>query len=56
MKGGVGRYTKNLVQAIAKKPSVDVSVAISASAASEPTSDPSQDRQAAIMLVSIEVP
>lgn len=41
MKGGVGRYTKNLVQAIAKKPHVDVSVAISASAA--PTSDPSQD-------------
>ena len=35
---------KNLVQAIAKKPNVDVSVAISASAASDaPTSDPSQD-------------
>jgi glycosyltransferase involved in cell wall biosynthesis len=29
MKGGVGRYTKNLVQAIAEKPNVDVSVAIS---------------------------
>ncbi len=29
MKGGVGRYTKNLVQAIAKRPSVEVCVAIS---------------------------
>jgi glycosyltransferase involved in cell wall biosynthesis len=44
MKGGVGRYTKNLVQAIAKKPNAEVFVAISASAASDaPTSDPSQD-------------
>ena len=44
MKGGVGRYTKNLVQAIAKKPNVDVSVAISAAAPSDiATNDPSQD-------------
>jgi glycosyltransferase involved in cell wall biosynthesis len=45
MKGGVGRYTKNLVQAIAKKPNVDVSVAISTSAAAShaPTGEPSQD-------------
>ena len=28
MNGGVGRYTKNLVHAIAKKPNVEVSVAI----------------------------
>src|SRR5919112_1409015 len=35
MKGGVGRYTKNLVQAIAKKPNIDVSVAISAAAPSD---------------------
>ncbi|MDQ3727598.1 MAG: glycosyl transferase, partial [Thermoproteota archaeon] len=28
MKGGVGRYTKNLVQAIAKKNNVEVCVAI----------------------------
>src|SRR5215210_2165125 len=41
MKGGVGRYTKNLVHAIATKSSVEVSVAISRSAAV--TSDPSQD-------------
>lgn len=43
MKGGVGRYTKNLVHAIAKKPNVDVAVAISASSSSSfATSDPSQ--------------
>ena len=41
MKGGVGRYTKNLVQAIANKSDVEVSVAIGADAAV--TSDPSQD-------------
>jgi glycosyltransferase involved in cell wall biosynthesis len=41
MKGGVGRYTKNLVQAIANKSDVQVSVAIGADAAV--TSDPSQD-------------
>jgi glycosyltransferase involved in cell wall biosynthesis len=44
MKGGVGRYTKNLVQAIAKKPNVDVSVATSAAATSNAaTIDPSHD-------------
>jgi glycosyltransferase involved in cell wall biosynthesis len=44
MKGGVGRYTKNLVHAIAKKSSVEVSVAISGGAAvTAVTSDPSQD-------------
>ena len=44
MNGGVGRYTKNLVQAIAKKPNVDVSVAISGgSATARVTSDPSTD-------------
>jgi glycosyltransferase involved in cell wall biosynthesis len=42
MKGGVGRYTKNLVQAIANKSHVEVSVAIGADAAV--TSHPSQDR------------
>jgi glycosyltransferase involved in cell wall biosynthesis len=41
MKGGVGRYTKNLVQAIAKKSDVQVSVALGADAAV--TSDPNQD-------------
>jgi glycosyltransferase involved in cell wall biosynthesis len=41
MKGGVGRYTFNLVHAIAKEPDVEVSVAIGANAAL--TSDPSQD-------------
>src|SRR5215210_6315640 len=41
MKGGVGRYTKNLVHAIATNSSVEVSVAISRSAAV--TSDPGQD-------------
>ncbi len=41
MKGGVGRYTKNLVHAIAKKSDVQVSVAIGADAAV--TSDPNQD-------------
>src|SRR5215207_4199440 len=46
MKGGVGRYTKNLVHAIAKKPDVEVSVAIGggAEAAAALTSDPSHDR------------
>ncbi len=51
MKGGVGRYTKNLVRAIAKKPNVDVSVAIGAPASSSSSSsssdtaltNPSQD-------------
>jgi glycosyltransferase involved in cell wall biosynthesis len=44
MKGGVGRYTKNLVHAIAKKSSVEVSVAISGAAVvTAVTSDPSQD-------------
>src|SRR5215218_8214585 len=43
MKGGVGRYTKNLVQAIAKKPNVDVSVATSAAASNAATIDPSHD-------------
>jgi glycosyltransferase involved in cell wall biosynthesis len=33
MKGGVGRYTKNLVHALAKKPDVEVSVAVGADAA-----------------------
>ena len=33
MKGGVGRYTKNLVYALAKKPDVEVSVAIGGDAA-----------------------
>jgi glycosyltransferase involved in cell wall biosynthesis len=33
MKGGVGRYTLNLVHALAKKSNIDVSVAISAAAA-----------------------
>jgi glycosyltransferase involved in cell wall biosynthesis len=41
MKGGVGRYTKNLVHALAKKSDVEVSVAIGAGAAV--TSDPSED-------------
>jgi glycosyltransferase involved in cell wall biosynthesis len=45
MKGGVGRYTKNLVHAIAKESSAEVSVAISgaAAAAAAVTSDHSQD-------------
>ncbi len=42
MKGGVGRYTKNLVHAIAKKSNVEVFVAISGATAGV-TSDPSQD-------------
>jgi glycosyltransferase involved in cell wall biosynthesis len=50
MNGGVGRYTKNLVHAIAKKPNVEVSVAIGGggveggSATAPVTSDPSPDR------------
>ena len=51
MNGGVGRYTKNLVLAIAKKPNVEVSVAIGGgdggeggSATAPVTSDPSPDR------------
>jgi glycosyltransferase involved in cell wall biosynthesis len=50
MNGGVGRYTKNLVHAIAKKPNVEVSVAIGGggregrSATAPITSDPSPDR------------
>jgi glycosyltransferase involved in cell wall biosynthesis len=51
IKGGVGRYTKNLVHAIAKEPDVEVSVAIGADAATATatatattlTSDPSQE-------------
>jgi glycosyltransferase involved in cell wall biosynthesis len=43
MKGGVGRYTKNLVQAIAKKPNVYVSVATSAATSNAATIDPSHD-------------
>src|ERR687892_632820 len=44
MKGGVGRYTKNLVRALAKKkPDIEVSVATGADAAAPLTSDPSQD-------------
>lgn len=49
MNGGVGRYTKNLVHAIAKKPNVEVSVAIGGgggeggSATAPVTSDPSPD-------------
>jgi glycosyltransferase involved in cell wall biosynthesis len=41
MKGGVGRYTKNLVHALANRSDVEVSVAIGAGAAV--TSDPSED-------------
>ena len=37
MKGGVGRYTFNLVHALAKKSNIDVSVAISAAAAAHAT-------------------
>jgi glycosyltransferase involved in cell wall biosynthesis len=40
MKGGVGRYTKNLVHALAMKPNIEVSVATGADAAL--TSDASQ--------------
>ena len=46
MNGGVGRYTKNLVHAIAKKPNVEVSVAIGGGggdATAPITSDPSTD-------------
>ena len=46
MNGGVGRYTKNLVYAIAKKPNVEVSVAIGGGgggATAPVTSDPSPD-------------
>jgi glycosyltransferase involved in cell wall biosynthesis len=43
MKGGVGRYTFNLVHALAKQSDVEVSVAIGANAASPLTSDPNQD-------------
>jgi glycosyltransferase involved in cell wall biosynthesis len=44
MKGGVGRYTKNLVHALAKKkPDIEVSVATGTDAAAPLTSDPSQD-------------
>jgi glycosyltransferase involved in cell wall biosynthesis len=42
MKGGVGRYTKNLVHALAKKPDVEVSVAVGADAAAALTSDTGQ--------------
>src|SRR5215210_3205149 len=46
MNGGVGRYTKNLVHAIAKKPNVEVSVAIGGGggdATAPITSDPGTD-------------
>lgn len=47
MNGGVGRYTKNLVHAIAKKPNVEVSVATGGGggggATAPVTSDPSPD-------------
>jgi glycosyltransferase involved in cell wall biosynthesis len=44
MKGGVGRYTKNLVHALAKKPDVEVAVATGGGDATAPLrSDPSQD-------------
>jgi glycosyltransferase involved in cell wall biosynthesis len=46
MKGGVGRYTKNLVHALAMKPDIEVSVATGANAAL--TSDASQDINNAI--------
>jgi glycosyltransferase involved in cell wall biosynthesis len=44
MKGGVGRYTKNLVHAMAKKSNIEVSVAIGADdgAAAADTTGPSQ--------------
>jgi glycosyltransferase involved in cell wall biosynthesis len=40
MKGGVGRYTYNLVHALAKKSNIDVSVAISATASPPPAGAP----------------
>src|SRR5215203_4695738 len=40
MKGGVGRYTLNLVHALAKKSNIDVSVAISAAAAAAAAAPP----------------
>jgi glycosyltransferase involved in cell wall biosynthesis len=43
MKGGVGRYTKNLVHAMAKKSNIEVSVAIGADDGAAHTTDPSQD-------------
>lgn len=44
MKGGVGRYTKNLVHAIARKSNVEVSVAIGGSRdTAAVTRDPSED-------------
>jgi glycosyltransferase involved in cell wall biosynthesis len=39
MKGGVGRYTFNLVHALAQKSNIDVSVAISATAADHATTE-----------------
>jgi glycosyltransferase involved in cell wall biosynthesis len=41
MKGGVGRYTFNLVHALAKKSNIDVSVAISSAAGTAAVSAPS---------------
>jgi glycosyltransferase involved in cell wall biosynthesis len=41
MKGGVGRYTFNLVHALAKKSNIDVSVAISSGSATSAVSAPS---------------
>jgi glycosyltransferase involved in cell wall biosynthesis len=50
MKGGVGRYTKNLVHAMAKKPNVEVSVAIGANdGGAAATSNPSQDSNNVIL-------
>jgi glycosyltransferase involved in cell wall biosynthesis len=50
MKGGVGRYTLNLVHALAKKPDVEVSVAVGGDAAAPLISDPTQDTNPAINL------
>jgi glycosyltransferase involved in cell wall biosynthesis len=50
MKGGVGRYTFNLAHAIAKKPDVEVSVAIGADASASLTSDHSQDTNNVIII------
>ena len=47
MKGGVGRYTKNLVQAIAKKTGVEVLVAVGANTTGD-TSDLDQDSNDAV--------
>ncbi|MDQ3967588.1 MAG: glycosyltransferase, partial [Thermoproteota archaeon] len=59
MKGGVGRYTKNLAHAIAKKSDVEVSVAIAGAdnnpaattASADKISDPSQDSNDATITI-----